>query len=121
MDRNINQAPKPNYTFRRALALGGAALAFLGAKDVVKTVADRTATDYTPQQLKAFPSKKVIVDPGQGADEAIAKVEPAVLDNPEKRFEVENAINQQGQGPNHELISGQEVAVPVIPTNANSK
>jgi hypothetical protein len=117
----IDRAPKPNYPLRRAVAIGTAALALFGAKDVVRTVVDATHGDYTPQQLKAFPHKAVTLQPGQGADAAIAKVEPAVLDNPEQRFEVEGAIIKQGQGPNHELASGQLVEVPILPGNPNSK
>ena len=118
----INQPPKPNYPLRRILGVGGAVLALVGAKDVATTTVNAVrGTEYTAQQLQALPHKPAIIDSGQGADEAIAKVEPAVLDNPEQRFEVENAISRQGQGPNHELMSGQQVEVPIIPGNSNPK
>ncbi|MEK7059942.1 MAG: hypothetical protein AAB971_04275 [Patescibacteria group bacterium] len=118
MKNNKNSAP--NYGLRRTLALGGILLAGLGVSKAIASAVDGLRPP-SPSEITArfadTPKQTVTLGPGEGADDAIRKVEPRLLDGSDMsaRIQVEQYIGNQGLGEGHVLQSGQDVSVPVLP------
>lgn len=114
---------RPNYTKRRIIA--GIALAStvvaggVGAQHAKEAFDNRNPVIYTQDQYTEMPQMHILVNPGEGAEDVIRRVEPDILADPELRSEVIDYIQAQGANKdangNPQLDQSQQVSVPAVP------
>lgn len=120
---HYDRTSSPLQKFLAGVAITGA-LAFMLTKnpDAPPVTPKPQTSPYTERQLKELPQEQFTIETGEGADNAIDKVDPKVeTTNGPLTQELRTYISDQAIDGSPYLQAGQQVEVPVIPVSALRK